>query len=269
VSEPILIHADNPGPMTGSGNNTYLLVEAGGEACLIDAGVGRPRHVAELDERLNDRRARLGKVIVTHAHADHASGAPILARIHAGASFWKYHWAEEDARYGVEWRALAEGDRMVAGGIELIVLHTPGHSPDHLVLWDARARIAYTGDLVSLAGSVMIHASKGGSMSQYLQSIERLLALRPHRLLPAHGSAIEDPSRVLKAHLAHRRLRERQVVGALEAGRNTVQAIAECIYDGLAAALMPAARENVRAHLKKLEDEGRATEHDGLWNARP
>ena len=51
-------------------------------------------------------------------------------------------------------------------------------------------------------------------------------------------------------------MRERQVLAALAAGRDTVPAIAESIYDGLAPALLPAARENVRAHLEKLEQEG-------------
>jgi hypothetical protein len=44
-----------------------------------------------------------------------------------------------------------------------------------------------------------------------------------------------------------------------------VQAIAESIYDGLAPALMPAAQENVRAHLEKLKRDGRATDDNGRW----
>ena len=52
-------------------------------------------------------------------------------------------------------------------------------------------------------------------------------------------------------------MRERQVVAALAAGHRTVEAIAESIYDGLEPGLMPAARENVRAHLEKLAADGR------------
>ena len=93
-----------------------------------------------------------------------------------------------------------------------------------------------------------------------MASLERLLALAPRRLLPAHGPAIDDPRAILTGYLEHRRLRERQVIAALGAGHATVQAIAESIYDGLAPALMPAAQENVRAHLEKLKAEGRATD---------
>ena len=55
------------------------------------------------------------------------------------------------------------------------------------------------------------------------------------------------------------------MVDALRAGHASVQAIAESIYDGLAPALMPAARENVRAHLEKLKAERRAAHDDGRW----
>ena len=48
VLTPILLDAHNPGPMTGRGNNTYLLLGSGAEAVLIDAGVGDPRHLADL-----------------------------------------------------------------------------------------------------------------------------------------------------------------------------------------------------------------------------
>ena len=85
-------------------------------------------------------------------------------------------------------------------------------------------------------------------------------------LLPAHGAPIDDPRAVIVGHLEHRRLRERQVVAALRVGHATVQAIAESIYDGLAPALMPAARENVRAHLEKLKLDGVAvTDETGRW----
>jgi glyoxylase-like metal-dependent hydrolase (beta-lactamase superfamily II) len=112
----------------------------------------------------------------------------------------------------------------------------------------------------------MIHWSRGGDLGQYLASLERLLALGPRRLLPAHGPAIDDPRAILTSYLEHRRYRERQVIAALGAGYATVETIAESIYDGLAAALVPAARENVRAHLEKLKQEGRVVDTDGQWH---
>ena len=105
----------------------------------------------------------------------------------------------------------------------------------------------------------------GGDLAQYLASLSRLHALEPARLLPAHGPPIDDPPAVITAYIAHRLEREQQVVDAPAAGRQTVQAIAESIYHGLAPALMPAAQENVRAHLEKLKRDGRASSAGDVW----
>jgi len=165
----------------------------------------------------------------------------------------------------VAWRSAGDGDVIVAAEEPLTALHTPGHSPDHMAFWHQPSGTIFTGDLVAQGGSVMIHWSRGGDLAQYLASLERLLALAPRRLLPAHGPAVDDPRTVLVGYLEHRRRRERQVLDALRAGHGSVQAIAESIYDGLAPALMQAAQENVRAHLEKLRTDGLAANEDGRW----
>jgi glyoxylase-like metal-dependent hydrolase (beta-lactamase superfamily II) len=264
---PILIPAHNPGPMTGPGNNTYLLLDSQGEATLVDAGVGKPAHLAAIRQHLSESVTKLEQVLATHAHPDHISGASALAEEHAGARFFKHLWPEMDAKYLVEWQPLNDGDRVTAGGETLVVLHTPGHSPDHLAFWHEPSGTMFTGDLVVQGGSVMIHSSKGGDLGQYLASLERVGALKPRRLLPAHGEEITDPAAVLTAYVNHRLARERQVMAALAAGRDTVESIAKSIYDGLDPALMLAAHETIRAHLDKLKRERRAFEEDARWKA--
>src|SRR5262249_4289213 len=107
--------------------------------------------------------------------------------------------------------------------------------------------------------------SGGGDLAQYMKSLERLLALEPRTLFPAHGPIVDRPREVLTAYLTHRRQREQQVLDALAAGHATVEAIAESIYHGLDSALMAAAHQNVRAHLEKLKAEGAATEELQRW----
>jgi glyoxylase-like metal-dependent hydrolase (beta-lactamase superfamily II) len=111
----------------------------------------------------------------------------------------------------------------------------------------------------------MIPWKHGGDLGLYLRSLERLIALGPRRLLPAHGPEPDDPVGLLRSHLDHRLARERQVLAALAAGRDSVQAIAENIYDGLDSRLLPAAHETVRAHLEKLKSEGRVIENNARW----
>jgi glyoxylase-like metal-dependent hydrolase (beta-lactamase superfamily II) len=134
------------------------------------------------------------------------------------------------------------------------------------VFWHAPSRTAFTGDLVIEGSSVMIHWSRGGDLAKYLEALRALIALAPAKLLPAHGPAIEDPVSTLTRYVDHRLQREAQVMDALFRGQDTVHAIVESIYDGVAAALVPAARENVRAHLEKLKAEGRASEGDDRWS---
>jgi glyoxylase-like metal-dependent hydrolase (beta-lactamase superfamily II) len=263
--QPILIDAHNPSPMTGRGNNTYLIVGSDRQAALIDAGVGEAQHLADLARHLIDTGAGLRQVLVTHAHADHAAGAPAIASAHPHARFFKRPWPDEDRKFPVSWEPIDEGDTCAVANDALTVMYTPGHSPDHLTFWHDGSRSAFTGDLVTKGSSVMIQASRGGNLTKYLAALARLRALKPARLLPAHGPLIDDAEEVLTQYLEHRRMRERQVLDALAKGRDTVPSIAESIYDGLDPALMPAARENVRAHLDKLQEEGTAFEKNGRW----
>ncbi|MGC4085210.1 MAG: MBL fold metallo-hydrolase [Vicinamibacterales bacterium] len=265
--DPILVHAHNPSPWTGDGNNTYLLVGRDGRATLIDAGQGIDAHLEAVDDHLRRHSSTLDQVLVTHGHLDHVSGAPHLRRAHPHATFRKRPWIGQDPASGIEWRDMADGERVDVGGEMLVALHTPGHAPDHVAFWHEPSGVVFVGDLVMARGSVMIHASRGGDLAAYLASLERIRALAPGRLLPAHGDPIDDPDAVLTRYIAHRYARETQVLAALTAGKGTVPAIAESIYDGLNPALLPAAHETVRAHLEKLRREGRASTEAGLWSA--
>jgi endoribonuclease LACTB2 len=254
--------------MTGNGNNTYLVIEGiSSQSVLVDAGVGHPRHLASIDRELRARHAQLQRVLVTHGHVDHVSGAPDIAARYPSAVFSKFPWPEEDRRYDVGWHALVEGEEIALASSNLVVLHTPGHSPDHLSFWHEPTRTAFTGDLVVQGGSVMIHSTRGGDLTEYLASLARLISLRPAVLLPGHGPIISDPIPVLNGYIAHRLNREQQIVEALRDGRTTVPEIAESIYHGLDPALMLAAHENVRAHLEKLKREGRVANENDRWTS--
>jgi glyoxylase-like metal-dependent hydrolase (beta-lactamase superfamily II) len=256
----IPIHAGNPGPYTGDGNWTYLI--PGPRAVLIDAGVGNVEH---LDLIARSAPSGPAEVVVTHAHPDHAAGAPAILERWPTTRFSKHPWPERDQRYDVTWHSLSSGDRVPTGEGPLEVVHTPGHSPDHLALWHAASRTLFVGDLLISGNTVFIPASSGGNLAAYLDSLRRLADLQPLRALPAHGPVIEDPIGLINYYLDHRRQREEQVLAALHAGDATVEAIAARIYAAHSSAIIPMARESVLAHLQKLVVDGRVRLDGDRW----
>ena len=254
------LHAGNPGPFTGEGNWTYLI--PGPQPVLIDAGVGHRPHLDAINAASPGGPAR---VLVTHAHSDHASGAPAIHARWPSAQFLKMPWPERDAKITVPWQVIRPGDRVPTGEGDLAAVHTPGHSPDHLAFWHEGSRTVFVGDLLVAGTTVFIPASDGGNLTEYLQSLHRLLELKPLRAWPAHGPVIDDPEALIRHYLDHRHHRELQVLTALESGPSTVERITEVMYRRLTSALTPMARESVLAHLRKLEDEGRARRDGSHW----
>lgn len=258
-----LIKGFNPGPYTGTGNNTYLL--SGPEPTLIDAATGQTRHLAALDEALGG--SALSRVLVTHAHPDHASGAPHLASRWIGAGFFKLPWPERDGEYQVDWRPLADGDVVHAGDGALRVLHTPGHAPDHVCFLDEADGTLFCGDLLIQGGTVVVPGSYGGNLVDYLASLARVRELRPARVLPAHGPEIDDVTALIDEYVAHRRRRDEQILAALREGHTTQAAVVRVVYPDLETELLGAAGESVLAHLLKLEADGAVRRHDATWEA--
>ena len=258
-----LISGFNPGPYTGSGNNTYLI--SGSEPALIDAGIGHPKHLAAVRDALAGNA--LTRVLVTHGHPDHAAGASHLAGRWPGLRFAKMPWLDVDNQFAVPWVALADGDQISVGDGYVRVIHTPGHSPDHVCFFDEETRTLFCGDLLIKGASVVIPVSRGGSLTAYLRSLELIQALEPTRVLPAHGPEIDDLSSVVQQYVAHRQHREIEILNVLGDRPVGVDAIVVQVYSSLSGALQRMARENVLAHLVKLRDEGRVRKDDGLWSS--
>ena len=236
--------ANNASAWTGpTGNITYLL--PGPPAVLIDAGVGDARHIAAVSDALAG--APLDLVLITHGHVDHAAGVPALRR----------RWPQVSVRGGDSGAPLVDGELFDLADGALRAVHTPGHSPDHFCFHDSGSADLYCGDLMRPGGTVVIPASRGGSIADYLDSLERVRRLGARRALPAHGDPIDDPAALIASYVAHRLQREREVLAAWVDGIRDPAAIARRIYPGLAADLRRAAEDTVAAHLAKLAAEGR------------
>jgi glyoxylase-like metal-dependent hydrolase (beta-lactamase superfamily II) len=224
-----LVVAPNPSPMTLGGTNTWI---AGG--WVVDPGPADPGHL----EAVVRAAGSIEGIALTHSHADHSEGAGELA-----------------ARLGgVEVVLPAGGD--VLGPFS--VIGTPGHSADSVCL--LHGRVLFSGDTVLGAGSVFV-APGEGSLSAYLASLEKLLALDLEAICPGHGPVVGDPAAKLREYRDHRLEREARVVAALEAGARTRDELLDRAWQDVDFVASPmlriAAGATLAAHLEKLAGEGR------------
>ena len=257
--------ANNPGPFTFKGTNTYL-VGRGEELVLIDPG---PEDAAHRDAILATAgRRRVSHILITHTHRDHVDGLPALvAATGARTAGFGRHAAQPGARRtsasGGEYVdqdfrpdvRLEHGSRLAGDGWALTALFTPGHAPDHLCFELEGTGLLFSGDHV-MGWNTSVIAPPEGSMADYLRSLE-LLGERTDRVyFPGHGGRIDEPQRLVKAFLLHRRMREQAILDCIRSGTNTVRTIVPEIYRGLDPKLTNAASLSVLAHVEHLVSRG-------------
>lgn len=263
------VTAPNPGPMTFTGTRSYLV--GAGEVAVIDPGPDDPAHLAALLAAPGPSE-RVAAILVTHAHRDHSGAAPALAAatrapVHgfgprpppsplaaalAGAAPGGGEGIDAGFRPDV---TLGDGAEVAGPGWRLTALHTPGHLGDHLCFAWAEGGALFTGDLVMGWAPTLISPPDGG-LAAYRASLARLRRRDEAVFLPGHGPAVGDPRGRVDALLAHRAMREGQVLAALEQGPATVTALVQAIYREVDPALHPAAARNVLAHLIDLVERG-------------
>ncbi|HEX7292262.1 MAG TPA: MBL fold metallo-hydrolase [Conexibacter sp.] len=249
-----LVRADNPGPFTLSGTNTWVVGRD--PAWVIDPGPALPGHVAAIAAEVA-RRGGAGGIVLTHDHPDHAEAVGALRERLGGT-------APVAAMRGAVDLHVGDGERVGP----FTALATPGHAPDHLTYVldavphaagggaGAPGPIAFTGDAVLGEGSVFV-APDPGALAGYLAGLERLRARRLALICPGHGPLVEDPDAKLGEYVEHRLARERALLAALAAGARTIDELLDRAWADAPAILRPAATVTLAAHLDKLADEGR------------
>ncbi len=261
--------APNSGPFTFTGTCTYIVGR--GDVAIIDPGPDNAAHVAALIDATQGER--IAHIVITHTHRDHApasralqaaTGAPIVGcrpyePRHANAQA-----SGLDSAHDTEYqpaRILADGDLLEGAGFTLEAMATPGHASNHLAFVLREENALFSGDHV-MAWSTSIVAPPDGSMSDYMNSLEKLRGRSETIYWPGHGGPVRDPQRYLRALIHHRHQREAAILTRIKAGDTLIPAMVERIYDGLDPRLKGAASLSVLAHLEDLVARG-AVNADG------
>jgi glyoxylase-like metal-dependent hydrolase (beta-lactamase superfamily II) len=266
--------------MTLDGTNTWVLREPGAAVVVVvDPGPDDAAHLSAVVDVVGD--ARVARILLTHGHPDHSDGARSFAD-RFGAPV-----AALDPLHRLGDEGVVGGDVVEAGGLEIAVVATPGHTGDSLSFHVVADGALLTGDTVLGRGSTVV-AYPDGALGDYLDSLLRLRDLAESSeasyVLPGHGPALVDPVGVVSAYLSHRQGRLDQVRAAVGdlggwgdgSGRVTglevrdgvdwwhqaeradpdlADLVVESVYADVPRAVWPAARLSVLAQLAYLRDE--------------
>jgi glyoxylase-like metal-dependent hydrolase (beta-lactamase superfamily II) len=169
------------------------------KGAIVDPGGDTGRVLAQAQKA----GVTIEKLLITHAHIDHAGATAQLAR-ELGVpiegpqredQFWIDLLPEQGARYGfapaeafVPDRWLEHGDTVTVGNLTLNVVHCPGHTPGHVVFFESQSQIAFVGDVL-FQGSVGRTDFPRGDHATLIRSItERLWPLGDEvTFVPGHG----------------------------------------------------------------------------------
>lgn len=260
--------AENSGPFTFSGTNTYLV--GTDRLTVVDPGPLLEEHVEAILKAAGG--AAIESILVSHTHMDHSpaarllkekTGAPIVGcGVHRAARSLLADElnpldASSDRDYVAD-RELCDGEFLETAGATFEAIATPGHTANHLCFALQGTDILLSADHV-MAWSTSIVAPPDGSMRDYMASLDKLLQRPEQTYLPGHGGPVNDAKTYVSDLKRHRLGREASILAQLGKGPLTIPEIVAVLYAQVDPALHPAAGLSVFAHLEDLSERGLVT----------
>ena len=249
--------APNPGMMTGSGTNTYLVGE--GELAVIDPGPAIESHIEKILAC-----GAIRWILCTHTHLDHSPAAKAIKKATGAKIYGRPAPAGQDATFAPD-EVLSHNDTVKLGNVSIRAIHTPGHASNHLCYLLEQTRMLFTGDHV-MQGSTVVINPPDGDMRAYLRSLDVLLAEDIAILAPGHGYLIGEPHHEIRRLIAHRLKREEKVRAALaQLGTPRLEEMLPLVYDDVPPRLHGWAARSLTAHLDKLVADGAVRVKSGRY----
>lgn len=256
----------NASPFTFHGTNTYLLGEE--KVAVIDPGPPNDAHLKAIVKAIGGRE--VSHIIVTHTHMDHSPLAKPLQEITGARTFAEGpHRPARPLNIGennpldasadtdfVPDVVIAHGDIIEGNGWKLKGIFTPGHTANHMAFAWQDTDYLFPGDHV-MAWATSIVAPPDGAMSDYMASLEVLLAEEQQIYFPGHGGRLDNAHAFVRALRTHRKMREQAVLNQIKKGHHFIPDMVAIIYATTDKKLHSAAGLSVLAHLEDLVAKGK------------
>lgn len=256
--------ARNASPFTFHGTGTYIIGE--GNVAVVDPGPADEEHVAAIMTAIKGET--VSHILVTHTHTDHSPACRLLQPLVDAPTYGYGPHGSGKAEEGVVVEEggdmafvpdveIRDGNVIEGDGWSVEAVHTPGHTSNHICFSWREAGHLLSGDHV-MGWSTSIVSPPDGDMSQYLASLTLLLDRDESVYWPTHGPAIREPHALIRAFIAHRADRERQISACLADGITDIKQMVPRMYADVSPRLYPAAARSVLAHLHNMVADGRA-----------
>jgi len=183
--------------------NMYIIAASSGNCILIDPSNSNKAENFELHNYLESKQLKPKIVVLTHGHFDHCVGLKFIIEkynpsvyLHSGDLFLIEQAKELADMFGFEFHkwvgtptSLDDMNKIILEDIELSILHTPGHSPGGIALYNKKSSYIITGDTLFL-NSIGRYDLPGGNFNQIIESIKTTLFTLPSdtAIYPGHGA---------------------------------------------------------------------------------
>lgn len=242
---------------------------------VVDPATPYPEEQVKFDALIAVRLQKGHKflaILLTHHHDDHVGDANRL-REKFKVEIWAHVITKELVGFPVD-RLMDDGFILpfAESGSPIVTIFTPGHAPGHVCFFDTESKVLVVGDMVASEGTILIEPQLG-NLGDYLDSLQKLLALQPSVVIPSHGAPIKNGAQKIDYTLAHRKLRLQQLEQLLPKQAALAQSVEQLVADIYGPRISPLVRKlaalSLTSSLKLLASRGRAQRDENLswWGA--